>query len=219
MKQRNEKRGSIMKNLLSIGFLMLIMLSVGCTQNLPMSTTLNDFILMGTRTNSSDKIKFEFETFVPDGQMKVYTKNKVKETGGKFTHTESTALKTMLNDYMFNKFSQFDMGDDVIIKVILKDFWIEQYITDSGGTQAIKILDTILSGTAHKSNYLISAKLKIQITVIKDGKENVKMIMATSDGTSYSQNAAPMAIHGENVNKVNNKAIMLINSYFEEIGL
>ena len=208
-----------MRNYIAISLMILILLSMGCSQNLPMSSSLNDFILMGTKTNSSDKINFEFESLVPNGQMKAYTKDRAKEVSGStFNHTESTTLRAMINDYMFNKFSKFDMGNDVTIKVVLKDFWIEQYITDSGGTQAIKMLDTILSGTSHSSNYIISAKLKIQITVIKDGKENTKMITATSEGAHYGQ-GKPMAAHGENVNKVNNKAIMIINSYFEEIGL
>ena len=209
-----------MKKLSILGIIVTFLLLVGCTQNLPMSSSLNDFILMGTKTNSSANIKFEFESLIPDGQMKAYTKNKEKEIPGSipFNHTESTTLRTMLQDYMSNKFSKFNMGDDVIIKVVLKDFWIEQYVTDSEGVKAIQMLDTLFNGTAHKSNFIISAKLKIQITIIKDGEKNTKMITATSESAIYAY-GAPMAAHGENVNKANNKAIMLINAYFEELGL
>jgi hypothetical protein len=209
-----------MKKISIFGTIFTLLLIMGCSQNLPMSSSLNDFILMGTKTNSSDNIKFEFETLVPDGQMKAFTKNKEKEIPGSmpFTHTEATTFKMMLEDYLSNKFSKFNIGDDVIIKIILKDFWIEQYNTDSDGVKAIQALDTLFNGKAHKSNFIISAKLKIQISITKDGEEKTKMITVTSEGANHAY-GAPMSIHGENVNKANNKAIMLINAYFEELGL
>ena len=197
-----------------------LLLMIGCAQNLPMSSTLNDFILMGTKTNSSVNVSLNYQSNIPDGQMKAFTKDKVKELPGSnpFNHTEATTFKRMLEDYMFNKFSKYEMGNDVEVDVILQDFWIEQYVTDSGGVQAIQMLDTLLSGTAHRSNFIISAKLRIQITIHMNGEEHTKMITATSEGANYAY-GAPMAAHGENVNKANNKAIMLINAYFEEIGL
>ena len=88
--------------------LIISMLFVGCATNLPMTSTLNDFVMMGTKTNSTDKVSFTYNTNITDGLIKPYERDKTKELSGHpgFNHTQSSTLNRMLNEYMGNKFSK-----------------------------------------------------------------------------------------------------------------
>jgi len=201
-----------MKKVLFILTISAIILLTGCAANLPISSSINDFVYMGTKTNTKDFVTLSFKSNVLDGKIIPYKKDKAGSVGGvEYTHGESTILNNMINEYMSNKFSKLNAGSDIQIEVTLKDFWIEQYSTDSGGMQVLKAL------AETPANYMCTAKLKLEVHVKVNGEDKVKLITATSDNSNqgYSLDRA----HAENINKVNNKAIMLMNAYFEEIGL
>ncbi|MCC7430747.1 hypothetical protein IT568_07900 [bacterium] len=132
----------------------------------------------------------------------------------------------MLNEFIGNKFSQLSPSGTTIVKATLKDFWIEQYSTDSGGKQVLAAL------AGGEINIMCLAKVKVLLTVIKDGEELTKIISVSSEdtyvsgistGTStsniYRGKDSLEHTHAGNINKANNKVIMMMNSYFEEIGL
>jgi len=75
------------------------------------------------------------------------------------------------------------------------------------------------------------AKVKVLLIVTKNSEESTKIISTSSEdsyvqgigtGTStsniYRGKESLEYIHARNINKANNKIIMMINSYLEEIG-
>jgi len=200
----------------------------GCATNLPMTSTLNDFVMMGTKVNTSENVSFIYESNVVDGLIKPFDRDKVKEVAGHpgFNHTESSTLGRMLNEFMGNKFSNLSPNGETTIKAVLQDFWIEQYSTDSGGKQVLAVL------AGGEINMICVAKVKVLLIVNRNGEELTKIITVTSEdtyvsgigtGTStsniYRGKDSIEHTHARNLNKANNKVIMMINSYFEEIGL
>lgn len=200
----------------------------GCATNLPMTSSLSDFVIMGTKVNSNESVSFQYESNVTDGLIKPFDKDKTKEISGNpgFNHSESATLGRMLNEFMGNKFAKLSPSGKTIVKATLKDFWIEQYSIDSGGKQ---VLAALVGG---EINIMCLAKVKVLLTVIKDGEELTKIISVSSEdtyvsgigtGTStsniYRGKNSLEHTHARNINKANNKVIMMINSYFEEIGL
>ena len=212
----------------AISIVLTALFTSGCATNLPMTSTLNDFVMMGTRVNSSEKVSFTYESNVVDGLMKPFERDKAKEVSGHpgFNHAESSTLGRMLNEYMENKYSNLAPDGQTVVKATLKDFWIEQYSTDSGGKQFLVALG------GGEMNIMCVAKVKVLLTVNRNGKESTKIINITSEdhyvsgigtGTStsniYRGKNSLEYTHANNINKANNKVIMMINSYFEEIGL
>lgn len=128
--------------LTSIVAALIAIIFSGCASNLPMTSSLNDFVMMGTKVNSTENVSFQFESNIADGLIKPLDKDKVKEVSGHpgFNHTESATLGRMLNEYMGNKFANLSPNGKTVIKSTLKDFWIEQYSTDSGGKQVLAAL-------------------------------------------------------------------------------
>jgi hypothetical protein len=200
----------------------------GCATNIPMTSTLNDFVMMGTKTNGSEKVSFSYESNVVDGLIKPFEKDKVKEVSGHpgFNHTESSTLGRILNEYMENKFSNLDPNGQTTVRLILKEFWLEQYSTDSNGKQFVAAM------FGGETNIKCAAKVKAILIVNRNDKELIKNINITSEdfyvsgigtGTStsniYRGKNSLAYTHANNINKANNKVVMMVNSYFEEIGL
>ena len=208
--------------------LLLLNMLMSCATSLPMTSSINDFVMMGTKTNTTNEIKFHFSTKIMDGLVKPFNKNQESEITGHagYNHTESSTLNRMLKEYLSNKFSKISESGDTKIEVTLKDFWIEQYSTDSGGSQFAAVM------FGGEINNLCVANLKLLLKVEANGKTLTKNISVTSEdnfvqgigtGTStsnvYRGSNSIEYVHARNINKVNNKALMLLNSYFEEIGL
>ena len=200
----------------------------GCATNLPMTSSLNDFVMMGTKINSSENVLFQYESNVTDGLVKPFDRDKVKEVSGHpgFNHTQSATLGRMLNEFMGNKFAKLSPSGTTTIKATLKDFWVEQYSTDSGASQALAVF------AGGEINMMCVAKVKVLLTVNRNGEEMTKIISITSEdtfvsgigtGTSTSNihrgKDSIQHTHARNINKANNKVIMMMNSYFEELGL
>ena len=203
-------------------------LIIGCASNIPMTSTLNDFVMMGTKVNSSENVSFEYQSEITDGLIKPYNKDKTGEVSGHpgFNHTESTTLGVMLKEYMSNKFTNMNSTGNTKITAVLKDFWLEQYSPESGGK---KFAVAMFGG---EINYLCIAKIKVFLSVYHNGKKYEKIISTTSEdtyvhgvgtgtGTSsiYKGKNSVEHVHARNINKANNKLVMMINSYLEEIGL
>ena len=212
-----------------ICFAVLIALFLGgCATNLPMTSSINDFVMMGTKVNSDVIVSFQYESKVTDGLIKPYDKDKTKEVSGHpgFNHSQSTTFGRMLNEFMGNKFAKLSPSGTIIVKATLEDFLIEQYSTDSAGKQVLAAL------AGGEINIMCLAKVKVLLTVIKDGEELTKIISVSSEDTYVSGIGTGTSTsnihrgkdslehtHARNINKSNNKVIMMMNSYFEEIGL
>jgi len=223
----DNKTGGFKMKKCSLIFIFCVLFLFDCATNLPMTSSLNDFVMMGTKVNSTEKVNFTYESKIIDCLIKPYNKDKEGEITSHpgFNQTESSTLGRMLNEYFGNKFTQLNQGGDSEIKVVLQDFWIEQYSTDSQGQQ---LLAAFVGG---EINTMCIAKVKVLLIVTKNSEESTKIISTSSEdsyvqgigtGTStsniYRGKESLEYIHARNINKANNKIIMMINSYLEELG-
>jgi len=211
-----------------IVFFFIVLFFFGCAAtNIPTSSTLNDFVMLGIKANSSDSVSFKYESNIMDGIIKPFDKDKAKELTSHpgYNHTESTTLERMFGEYMDNKFTKLSPSGGVKIKVLLKDFWIEQYLTDSATKAAMVAL------FGGEVNSVCVAKVKIQLNINRDNEQLSKAITSTVEDTfvsGYGTGTSTSKLyrgknslehtHANNINKANNKVIMMINSYFQEIG-
>lgn len=205
-----------MKKLLTM--LLCSIFCLSCAMNLATTVNLNDYLLMGIETNNKDNISFKYVSEVENGKIVPYTKGKQKPVMGDpgYNHTEASTFGYMIKEYINSKFVNISDNGDVIIKITLKYFWLEQYPTESTGMKALKMIALVTP------DLMYVVKLRALVEVQKDNESNSKIISATSEGIysqlSGSEKSIPIFI-SKNIDKANNKLVMMINSYLEEMEL
>ncbi|MCF7839761.1 MAG: hypothetical protein K9N22_03190 [Candidatus Marinimicrobia bacterium] len=212
----------------TISVLAMIVVIAGCATPLPVTSTLNDFVMMNTKANSGITIAYSFKSEVKDSTIIPYTEGKTAPVMGHsgYTHTSTAAIGRMINDYISNKFMNLDPGADTKLSVTLKDFWLEEYSTSSGG----KMLAVALVGG--EIDMICIAKVKIHVALEKGGEIIERMITGSSEdtyvsgvgtGTSssniYKGKNSVQHVHAGNINNAGNKAVMMLNAFLEENGL
>lgn len=213
--------------ILGVGAVAVAMIT-GCTSSIPLTSSLNDFVSMGTKANSQQDISFTYSSQIADGIFYPYDKEKQKVVSGHpgYQMTPSSTLERMVREYMGNKFTKLTEGSPTTLSLNFKDFWIEQYSTDNTGKQVL------VAFAGGEINMLCIAKVKAELKLIKDGQEQLKVLSATSDanyvqgvgtGTStsniYRGQESIEYVHAKNINTAFNKLVMMINAYLEENGL
>jgi hypothetical protein len=208
------------KNLISLVALNLFLVACllgGCVSTLPISSSVNDFVLMGIKTNASENVDFVFESKIQDGTFVTFGKDKAEPnamTSSSYNISENSTFSRMVKNYIENKFPNISLDGMTKIFISLEDFWFEE--SSSMSANAV-----ILGGAPM---YTTAVKLKILVKIIKDGKENVKIITSSAED-SHTRGGRPNWREETNifvagiVNDANNKALMLLNSFFSEMDL
>ena len=190
--------------------LVVALLCVGCAQNIPMKSSINEYVLMNIKTSSQKGIDYTFSSDLVGKKLALYGRNK-QEISGNYICDESGVLNSMLKEYVENKFFEITDTAPISLSVKLVDFYVEYYSTDSIGSQ---ILQSLLE---EDSNYMSSSKLSLILSLTKEGIEINKRITTSADATtSGAQNIVGI---GDSINQANNKALMLINAFLAENGL
>jgi hypothetical protein len=193
-----------------------------------MTSNVNDYVMLGTDTNTLQSVAYEYESKVSDGIIKPCGKDKGPAQKGQpgFIHAESTTLKRMLNEYMSNKFIKMAPDANTRIKVTLTDFYIEQYTTDSTGKA---VMAAFFGGEV---NSVCVAKVKVLVNVNRNGVDYSKVLVGSGEETHvagygtgtktsylYKGKDSIEHVHAKNINNANNKILMLMNRYFENMDL
>lgn len=207
-----------MKNLPRIqAIIFLCTFICGCAFNVPVRTTINDFVLMGIKTNSSQAVTFTFESNVVDGKQKPVDNNhETVSAHPGWIVNESTTLGAMLNEYMNNKFLKLNQGTDLSIKVVLETLEIMQGKVPGQSTGT-----AILEGLAGIGQGMFEVRLSLLLEIDDGNDKKVKRLSVTTQDTYSTATTAPPPerVLGGIIEKANNKVLMLINSYFEELGI
>lgn len=206
-----------MKNFISRAlFLAILTLPfLGCGVMLPITSNLNNLVVFSIKPNSIEKIDFTYSSVIKDGIVGAYNKDKSGFAGGMgYDHFEASVMQKMISDYMHFKFQNILKGSDTKINISFEEFYIEQYKEETA----------LFSSVGANAGWILTANVKINITIIRNGQEYTKSISATSDDKYttgiFSKNSdSPEGTHGNNINNANNKAIMLLNTYLQENGL
>jgi hypothetical protein len=193
-------------------FIIFTLLLSACATNIPVKSSMNDFVLMGLKTNRQDTISYEITSNINDGTTTVLKEEGSGSTGSVVIN-EGIALKKMIADYMFARFSKISDNSDINIKIALQDFIVRDWSTESSGMTALRFV----AGSARDSR-TVSARIVAVIDVIQKGKTETKTLIATAEenyiGQFTSENGNKA--FSDCVNSANNKLLMQLNSFFED---
>lgn len=199
-----------------------------CATTVPISTSLNDFAMMGINSSEipvSYQLKNELKNQINTqaGILKPYKKDKggmISSMPG-YKMVPENIFSSMFKEFLSNKYTNIsETNADNKIEIILKDFWIEYYTEQGGGTQFA------IAMVGGEMNYTIKARVKILVKQTANGKENFKNISSSAEelfvygigtGTSSSNiykgaNSAEATV-GKVTNSVFNKAIMMTDKF------
>lgn len=195
-----------------------------CASSIPTTTKMSDAIMMGIKTSPTKTVAYEYKSNVQDGTIKPCNKDTRDIQGGHpgYIHTESTTLDKMLRDYFAMKFTSIDPASDPKIKVTLRDFWLEQYSTDSTGKK------WLVAFGGGELNIMVVANLDLVYELSKGGASVTKVVRVSGDsahvagigtGTSTSNyNRGNQSIEfrvADAMNAANNKALAMLNHFIE----
>lgn len=191
---------------------------IGCTTVIPVTSNINDFVMMGLKTNKQDVVAFEIVANIQDGEITVAGKDGVGTTG-KVTVTEGSVLQRMVNEYMTAKFTKMADSGDVKVKITLKDFSLQDYNTQSTGMQ---VLGSLAGGSAsYRQPRIVTAKISAVLEINRGGNEETKNLITSAEENYVGQFASEVSNKAvaDCINSANNKILMQMNAFFEEIGM
>jgi hypothetical protein len=191
---------------------------IGCTTVIPVTSNINDFVMMGLKTNKQDVVAFEVVSNIQDGEITVAGKDGVGTTG-KVTVTEGSVLQRMVNEYMTAKFTKMADSGDVKVKITLKDFSLQDYNTQSTGMQ---VLGALAGGSAsYRQPRIVTAKISAVLEINRGGNEETKNLIASAEENYVGQFTSEVSNKAvaDCINSANNKILMQMNAFFEEIGM
>ena len=201
-----------------------ILLLSACASTIPMTTKMNDAIMMGIKTSQTKTIGYEYTSNVVDGTIKPCLKDTRDVQPGHpgYTHNESVTLDKMLRDYLSMKFNSVDNSSEPKIKVVLKDFWLEQYSPDSNAKKWL----TALGGG--ELNVIIVANLDLVYEISKGGTSVTKAVRVSGDSTHVTGAGTGTSTSNvyrgkesiefevaDAINTANNKALAMLNQFIE----
>jgi len=192
-----------MKNTLILGLSFFLINS--CAQVVSTNSTINDFVMMGVKTNSKVNVNYNFKSDLSDEHF-------VKMGSLKATTNANSTFKGMLDEYMGSKFLNLS-GEDYTIEVILKECDISQKMDTGAGN----ILMAMSSSGAEAS---VISKTKVLVSIKGNGVDEVKMINVSAEQNYNTVNNEGMnRIYGNVMNKSYNKVLAQLNAFIESLEI
>lgn len=207
-----------------LGVLVILLPLCGCATAIPMTSKMSETVMMGIKQGPVKAVAYEYMSIVQDGEIQPVGKDsrEVQPMSPTYVHTESETLNKMIKDYVQIKFGTADPSAPAKIKVVLKDFWLEQYNTTSAGKQ---FLVAVVGG---EMNIAIIAHLNVVFEYLNGGVPVTKTVKIEADSThvqgigTYSNTSAyhrgrdSMEFRvAEAINGANNKAIAMLNIFLD----
>ena len=183
----------------------------GCTSTLLMDSSINDFLLLGIKTNSNDNVVLNFSSNVVDGKQVPFKKGKISPSPGQigFNHTESYTLKRMAEEYLSMRFLNINKQGGPVVNLTLKDFWVEQGAVGTLGEQLLSV-----------GKFEVAAHIDAIITVTINESTETKIIkIHHSEQTDGLAGAIWQKQISVCINKVNNKLLMGMSQFLETCGI
>lgn len=193
-------------------FILITFLASACATNIPVKSSMNDFVLMGLKTNRQVTVSYEVFSNIQDGKITVLREEGAGATGSVIIN-ESAALKRMIDDYMFARFSKISDNSDIKIVITLQSFIVRDWSTESTG---MVVLRAVVGSSAYSR--MVSARIVAAIDVTQRGATETKTIIANSEETYIGEFTSPNGnkAFSDCVNSANNKLLMQLNAFFED---
>lgn len=212
-----------MGKILLVTALVCISVFLGCASKPAVSPSVDDILLETIKTNTTEKVSFEYTSRVTDGKMPWLGKNKEPLTGTAITHSESAAFGRLVSNYISNKFTAITPNGTTQIKVSLEDFYVQLYSDDNADIEML---------FGNDANYEIVATVNVVIIVVKENTGYSRKFGGSSSrkntawhGHKTSPNDTPVEMGSEKeklskcINEANAQILIEINDYLEGLGL
>lgn len=205
-----------------LGFGLLVLNA--CAATVPLSSRLSETMMSNIRPDTGKGVVYEFKSGIKDGELQAVAKDSRTPStmGSIYVHNESVTLDKMLRDFLDLKFGGIDPSAPRQVRVTLRDFWIEQYNTESTGRQ---IAVGLFGG---EMNIAIVAHIDIDLEYSNGDKHTTKRVRVDADSThvqGVGTYSGTSAFHrgrdsiefrvAEAVNGANRKAIIILNAMIE----
>jgi hypothetical protein len=212
---------------------------LGCATTVPISSNMNDDVLFGIKMNRQDAVLFEFVSNVQDGEMPVFKYEGSDGSSGTILINEGSILENMISDYMAVKFTKISGGGDA--------YPLPQKATGGEVQITFTLKDFIVRDWSTTESRRVSVKVTAALGIQRDGAEEVKTLIATAEKKHigqaphqhpYQYNGSERAAMMERlyydkrnisptrsdalsfcVNEANNKLLLQMNSFFEDINM
>ena len=192
-----------MKNLLIMTFSIIFLTS--CTPVITTNSSLNDFVMMGTKTNSDVNVNYKFES-------KLTSEHTVTMGSFKPKSNVNAVFKSMLDEYMGSKFLNLN-GNDLDVIVTLNSMEVVQNVSNDFGNVMAQL-------SSYGGEASVISKIKLSVQVSGQDIDETKIISASAEKIyNTSVNEGQNMIYAELMNKSYNKAIMQINAFLESVEL
>ena len=209
--------------LLCAGFVCL-----GCTTIVPVSATIGDSVYLRLQANKREAVAIHVVSHIRDGEVAVMNERSTKRTG-KIRVNQGTALRFMLSDYMTIRFPNISQNANAHIRIILKDFSVRDWDTTPTSVKAIGFAVNVLRVMRDKDTIdlvdearMVSVRLTgtMEYTA-PDGTTTTRPLVVTTEG-AYADSFASgtsVATLSRVINDANNRLLMQLNIYFDELKI
>ena len=195
--------GDNMKNTLILGLSLFLINS--CAQVVSTNSTINDFVMMGVKTNSKVNVNYNFKSDLSDEHF-------VMMGSLKATTNANTTFKGMLDEYMGSKFLNLS-GEDYTIEVLLKECDISQKMDTGAG-------NILMGMSSYGAEASVISKTKVLVSIKGNEVDEVKMINVSAEQNYNTVNNEGMnRIYGNVMNKSYNKVLAQLNGFIESLEI
>ena len=191
-------------------------LMIGCRATIHVSSSISDLAMLQLRINRDVSVRLEVVSNIQDGETII-----MNEAGTARTRivmmNQGTVLRRMVYDYMSAKFSRLYETGELRITVRLNEFTIRDFPTESTGTQVLRAL----GGTTAGQSRMVSVRQTASIEVVGIDINEFRNFSSTSEEHYTGELSSPVANRTlqRAANEVNNRLLMQMGAFFNEIGI
>jgi hypothetical protein len=216
-----------MKKVLFLLYILFIISCVSITR-ISISPRLYNALLVSIEPNETKTVILQFSSNIEDGLIIPHRQDRenVSNNSSGYYLSQTTSFQNMLNEYIRLKFPS--QANDEVIRVFINidDFWIEEFVINS---DLANYFHLITLGATNR-HYMLTANLFATVEINKGYEILTKSIFESFEETYIQRGRNDNTIinnrwgsmeetHAVNINNVNNRILMILNSYFEELGL
>lgn len=191
---------------------------IGCSTNIPMSTTLDDEWVYDLEVNDSIPVIFQLENQLASGSFFQFEKkvgNILHPVDNEYVYNEYAVLDEMLKDLLRYRFTHATEKDPARINVSLKSVSISSEPTENEHVETLNSL-FILPATR-----LYTAQVQVEVNVTYQGETHTRIIHGKANmlGAAFPKSKADVINFSKVLNQANNRVVHFTNQFLGDVGL
>ncbi|HOH46423.1 MAG TPA: hypothetical protein PLX59_01170 [Candidatus Cloacimonadota bacterium] len=204
-----------MKNFIvfSLGFLCLVL--AACSQNVPMRTSINEHVLTNMSTSSQRGVNLLYDSELTTNRIPLYRADRtlIQGAGSDYYCDQAGTLKTMLTQYLGNRFHEINPTATFKLELTLVNFYVERHVMNANFMHTLEIL----AGENTESNYMNKAVVEVMVKATGPSGVISKTLSASAEGNATDTTMVNSL--SEVINQANNRILILLNNYLSENNL